>query len=234
MVAYYLCAYEKGKREKNEDSLAVHKIHTRAGEVVMAVICDGCGGHEEGETASGHAVEVLSSWFYDVLPGLIKDGKSKNLQHGLQNVLFGIHSDLKKYGERKKIKLGTTVSGIIIRDTKYTVFWLGDTHVYRTGRRLKRLTVPHIAGGGINRCLGMGSFKRADCISGRAGDGGFLITSDGLGGTLTAADLHSVTGSRGGEERESVRKGLDTLVKTALARGEGDNMSAIYLKVQRR
>ncbi|MCR5119242.1 MAG: protein phosphatase 2C domain-containing protein [Lachnospiraceae bacterium] len=233
MVAYYLCNYEKGKREKNEDSLAVHKIHTLVGEAVFAVICDGCGGHDEGETASGYAVECLSAWFYDVVPGLMKSGRTRALTHSIQSILFRIHSRLKEYGEEKKIKLGTTVSGILIIESAYIVFWLGDTAVYRTGRRLKRLTSPHAEGGGINRCLGMGSFKKADCVKGRARDGGFFISSDGLMGTVSEADLHGVTGRNGGEDREKIRKGLDTLVKTALSRGEGDNISTVYLKLVR-
>ena len=162
MVAYYLCNYEKGKREKNEDSLAVHKIHTLAGEAVLAVICDGCGGHDEGETASGYAVEALSAWFYDVLPGVMKSGRKRVIMRSVQNILFRIHSGLKKYGDEKNIRLGTTVSGVLITDTRYMVFWLGDTHVYRTGKKIRRLTTPHVSGGGINRCLGMGSFKLHD------------------------------------------------------------------------
>lgn len=233
MVAYYLCNYERGRRDINEDSLAVHKIHTLKGEAVLALICDGCGGHEEGETASGHAVESLSSWFYDVLPGLIKRGKRRTLMNSVQNTLFRIHGDLKRYGEEKKISLGTTVSGLLIMESVYLVFWLGDTHIYRTGKRFRRLTKPHTEAGGINRCLGMGSFKKADCLWGRARDGGFFITSDGLTGTISDTDLQAVTGRKDAADRESVRKGLDTLVKTALARGECDNISTVYLKIVR-
>ncbi len=233
MVAYYLCAYEKGKREKNEDSLAIHKIHTKAGEAVLALICDGCGGHHEGENASGYAVERLSAWFYDVLPGLMKGRKRRVLQASIQNMLFRIHKRLKEYGEEKQIKLGTTVSGVLILDRTYVVFWLGDTRVYRTGRKLKQLTRPHISGKGISRCLGMGSFKKADVLCGRAANGGFFICSDGLTGTVSESDIHGVTAKGAGEDRESIRKGLDTLVKTALGRGEGDNISALYLKLVR-
>ena len=176
---------------------------------------------------------MLSAWFYDELPVLLKRGKRRDILHRIQNTLFRIHGNLKKYGDAKGIRLGTTVSAVLVTEKWYIVFWLGDTHVYRTGKKLKRLTIPHTQGGGINRCLGMGSFRKADCITGRAVGGGFFITSDGMMGTVSEADLQGVTGRASEAGRESVRKGLDTLVKTALARGEGDNISSVYLKLVR-
>lgn len=49
---------EQGKRIQNEDQLF---IPTRPGDVPLAVVADGMGGHNAGSTASTLAVEVLWS-----------------------------------------------------------------------------------------------------------------------------------------------------------------------------
>ena len=47
-MAFYSILYEKGKRDKNEDTVAIHKFTTLDGEVIMALVCDGCGGMDMG------------------------------------------------------------------------------------------------------------------------------------------------------------------------------------------
>src|SRR3954467_15903432 len=46
------------KRDHNEDALLVMPEHS------LAVVCDGMGGHEAGEVASGIGVETVKKFFY--------------------------------------------------------------------------------------------------------------------------------------------------------------------------
>ncbi|MBE5895005.1 MAG: serine/threonine-protein phosphatase, partial [Lachnospiraceae bacterium] len=73
----YGVLYEKGCRERNQDSLALHRMMTQRGEVVLAAVCDGLGGMDAGEIASGYVAERLSIWFYEDLPDLLEKRRSK-------------------------------------------------------------------------------------------------------------------------------------------------------------
>lgn len=132
----YGCLYEKGRRESNQDSIALHKIITLYGEAVLAVVCDGMGGMDEGETASGYVAERVSCWFYEELPQLLeRRAVLKDIARTIERMLFHLHIDLKEYGKRKKITTGTTVSILLATDQKYLICHLGDSAVYRIKRK---------------------------------------------------------------------------------------------------
>lgn len=132
----YGCLYERGQRESNQDSLALHKIVTSFGEVVLAMVCDGMGGMDEGETASGYVAERMSCWFYEELPLLLERRVGmKGIARSIERKLFHLHIDLKEYGKRKGIVTGTTVSILVIADQKYLICHLGDSVIYRIRRK---------------------------------------------------------------------------------------------------
>ncbi|MDE6712349.1 MAG: protein phosphatase 2C domain-containing protein, partial [Lachnospiraceae bacterium] len=132
----YGCLYERGQRESNQDSIALHKIVTLYGETVLAVVCDGMGGMDEGETASGYVTERLSCWFYEELPLLLERRLGmKWIARAIERKLFHLHIDLKEYGKRKRIVTGTTVSILLVIDKKYLICHLGDSVIYRLDRK---------------------------------------------------------------------------------------------------
>lgn len=131
----YGCLYERGQRESNQDSIALHKIVTSYGEAVLAVVCDGMGGMDEGETASGYVAERMSCWFYEELPLLLeRRAGMKRIACSIERKLFHLHIDLKEYGKRKGIVTGTTVSILLIMDKKYLICHLGDSVIFRIRR----------------------------------------------------------------------------------------------------
>lgn len=132
----YGCLYERGLRESNQDSIALHKIVTLYGEAALAVVCDGMGGMDEGETASGYVAERISCWFYEELPMLLERRVGmKGIARSIERKLFHLHFDLKEYGKRKKIVTGTTVSILLTTDKKYLICHLGDSTIYRINRK---------------------------------------------------------------------------------------------------
>lgn len=132
----YGCLYEKGQRESNQDSIALHKIVTSYGNVVLAVVCDGMGGMDEGETASGYVAERMSCWFYEELPLLLERRVGmKGIARSIERKLFHLHIDLKEYGKRKGIVTGTTASILLVADQKYLICHLGDSAIYRIMRK---------------------------------------------------------------------------------------------------
>ena len=45
--------WDRGARESNQDSVSLQQVSIRGKRAVMALVCDGIGGLEQGEIASG-------------------------------------------------------------------------------------------------------------------------------------------------------------------------------------
>lgn len=239
----YGCLYEKGRRESNQDSIALHKIITLYGEAVLAVVCDGMGGMDEGETASGYVTERISCWFYEELPQFLERRAGlRNIARAIERMLFRLHIDLKEYGKRKKITTGTTVSILLATDQKYLICHLGDSAIYRIkrkrrflygylGKTVVRMTKIHgDAMSGLERCIGCGKYYPPDVKRGRMDKHtAFLICSDGFWHHLKEEEIADTFSVEAAECGRWAEKRLKALAAKALRRGETDNISAIYL-----
>ncbi|MBR5420534.1 MAG: serine/threonine-protein phosphatase [Lachnospiraceae bacterium] len=232
MVLYYAALHEKGRRENNEDSMAVHKMETKAGELTMALVCDGMGGEEAGELASGHVVERLSVWFYDELPELLRGSFSKGrIRKGLQRELFRVHEELRQYGHEHMLRCGTTMTLLLMVGRRYLLFQCGDSLAYCIRRKIRLLAPGQGNARGVERCIGIGRFVKPQMNSGIVpASGSFLLLSDGLTHFVGEEDYRVALSPKKLDGREEAQRALRELAKAALRRGETDNMSALYLK----
>ncbi len=223
----YAYIYEKGKRNKNEDSILVEKMQTDYGEVTMAVVCDGIGGMQRGEIASGYIVEQCGIWFYESLPKLIRHIGSSKVEQSFHKLCYQMHNSLKDYGVRRSIHLGSTMSALLCVGHETLLFHYGDSAIYKVYPRAKRLTKKHGGSEGLTRCLGLGKFTYPDTrkIFVKRNEG-YLLCTDGLLQLFSEGDFHEILG-----DGKNAKRKLDTLGKVAIRRGAKDNISAIYLKV---
>ncbi|MCR5251333.1 MAG: serine/threonine-protein phosphatase [Lachnospiraceae bacterium] len=232
MVLFYSALHERGRREKNEDSMALHRMETRIGEVTMALVCDGMGGEQAGEVASGYVVEQLSIWFYDSLPEALQRGYSaKRIRKSLQRTLFRVHEELRQYAAERVIRCGTTLTMLLMIGKRYLLFHCGDSMAFSIRRRICALVPRQGTGSGVERCIGIGRFYplycRAGCVRGREG---FLLSSDGLREKTGTEDLFGALCTDRIKNREDAERALRNLAQTVLRRGGGDNISALYLR----
>jgi serine/threonine protein phosphatase PrpC len=106
-------------RETNQDSLVVLQAMTSRGSVLMAVVCDGMGGMDSGEIASGYLTEALITWFYD---GLLRAvGKKKPLwvlRRSAERIVFQVQQRLQSYAEKHGLEMGTTMSLLVLWEKK--------------------------------------------------------------------------------------------------------------------
>ena len=232
MVLFYSVLHEKGGRSKNEDSLALHRCETRAGDLTMALICDGMGGEEAGEVASGYVVERLSVWFYDELPESLRNGFNRGkIQRSLQRALFRIHEELRHYGLEHMLRCGTTMTMLLILNRRYISFQCGDSMAYRLGRSIRSIVKCQGDGRGLKSCIGIGRFQNPQMHCGRlSGRSAFLLLSDGLTKKLNEKDYQAALCPGLIRQPEDAKKALRSLVRIAEKRGEEDNMSALYLR----
>lgn len=142
------------QRDHNEDYFSINssvkKQDTPSGRVVSArglyILCDGMGGHAAGEVASALAVSTLQKHFEqhwtDRLP--TQDEIRAAICEANQSIF-----DLNQQSERQGSgRMGTTLVMMLIQDTKVAIAHVGDSRVYRFGRRtgLEQITVDHEVG----------------------------------------------------------------------------------------
>src|SRR3954466_6123576 len=120
------------KRDHNEDALLVLPEHK------VAVVCDGMGGHEAGEVASGIGVETVKRFFE--LAGDVeatwpfrydrsKDEGTNLLSVAAQWANQRIREAAEGDGDGRR-GMGTTFEGCVVREKKSWFGWVGDSRGY--------------------------------------------------------------------------------------------------------
>src|SRR3989440_7980685 len=120
------------KRDHNEDALLI------APRFDLAVVCDGMGGHQAGEVASGIAIETVQRFFE-----LAQDpnatwpfgyDRDKDEATNLLNVAVQwANQRIREAGEAEsgtKRGLGTTFVGVLLRGSRAHFGWVGDSRGY--------------------------------------------------------------------------------------------------------
>ncbi len=226
--------WEKGKRSLNQDSLVVHQVMTRRGRVLLAAVSDGIGGLQEGEVASGYILESIVHIFYEqLLPLIRKRRRDTSLKRCIFRNFEQINRELNLYAREREIRLGATLSLLLIWKRRYMVVHIGDSRIYRSKRQvLKQLTKDHGSGKGLTKCLGSFGFQRPDIRFGHIwGTRGFLLCTDGFYRKMDMSAAGEILKSGDIEDTFQIEKRLQCLGEIALQQKENDNLSAVYVKV---
>lgn len=179
----YFCNFiwEKGFREKNEDSLCVRQITRNGKDYLLAVICDGIGGLSQGENASSYVVNGMITAFQKMVKRSAKlsSRKARNLFY---RQIYRCHKGLWEYGRKQGIELGTTLSMLVIVGNRGYLFHVGDSAFFCGRKKLKKRTVCHhsqsgallqAVGNGRNPKLQFSMFRiHKNCV--------YLLASDGF------------------------------------------------------
>ena len=124
--------YEKGTDASVcQDALLLEYVQKGKKEILLAVVCDGIGGLQQGEFASSFVTGQLKRWFYHdylkrISPGFTKKKRTDNVTR----VLHEISRELVQYGKQEHIRLGTTLTMMIFCGEKYQLFHMGDSRAY--------------------------------------------------------------------------------------------------------
>lgn len=192
----------------------------------MAVICDGIGGLPGGEQASSYVVRQMANWF---MSGGYRHKRKRQIKM-LQQLLFQMDEELKSYGREKEIRLGTTVTIVLLDRCYLSWFHCGDCRLYLfRGRKVKKITKEHQnEKGNLNRAIGVGNWKLLDTgkIRIKKKDK-ILLCSDGLYRNMDLEEFR-MWGQREVESDEQAKRMLRQLFRKKVSKGEKDNLSAIY------
>lgn len=203
------------------------------------------GGHAAGEVASEMAVEIVSHDLSD-LNDLDAADSHARVSRALRDANRAVYERTRT--ERDKLGMGSTVSALLLSESKYVVGHVGDSRIYlvRDGqmRQLTKdhslvqeqvdaglLTVDqarrHPQSNVITRCIGMADEIEPDVFDGeaRVGDS-FLLASDGLTGMVDDRRIQQLLVSRARPERI-----VDALIQEANVNGGNDNITAVVVRV---
>lgn len=223
--------YEQGNRDYNQDSLTLQKVYTLKGELLMAVVCDGLGGMDCGEIASGYICEKLSCWFYEELIDLYAENCGiKVIINSINRLLTGCHYDLINYGINNNIKTGSTVSLFLALNKKYIVLGNGDSFSGKISNKTERyLNKLNIYSKSLQSCIGIGNYYKPFIKTGFINyNDSFMLFTDGFYHNLNIRKLCNQV--KNIETDEMADKILKTIGKHNISCGENDNMSAILIK----
>jgi protein phosphatase len=203
------------------------------------------GGHAAGEVASEMAVEIVSHDLSD-LNDLDSADSHDRVARSLRDANRAVFERTRT--ERDKLGMGSTVSALLLSETRFVVGHVGDSRIYivRDGE-MHQLTKDHSlvqeqvdAGlltpeqarrhpqsNVITRCIGMADEIEPDVFDGeaRVGDA-FLLASDGLTGMIDDRRIQQLLMSRAKPERI-----VDALIQEANMNGGNDNITAVVVRV---
>ena len=231
-------ATHQGRRSTNEDSWLIDL------DLGLLVVADGMGGHNAGEVASALAVKVIREFCESSGLPLTQALLTRAVQLANERILTAAAEQPDHSG------MGTTVVAVLFIDGSAFYTSVGDSRVYlwRSGR-LTQLTrddswlaetldgegePPHDIGTHpmrhvLTKVVGLRPELEApvaECAL-RAGDS-LLLCSDGVHGVVPHEVLATMMSSQRGVE--DVAQGV---VRSAIARGATDNVTAIVARVLR-
>lgn len=228
---------DKGcKRPINEDWMT----HFESPNGLVAVVCDGMGGHVGGKTASHTAVEAIQQF-------MMQERGETPFELIIEAMNVASSAILSKAARQPELTgMGATCVMLIVRDGKVYIGSVGDSRVYLIrNRRIKQLTKDqsyvqmlldagsitpeqaehHPRKNEITNALGLKGMQPAtvlsEAINPDAGDC-FLLCSDGLSGMVSDSEICKVV-SRQADKSQQER--VEELVLRAKRNGGVDNIT---------
>ena len=237
------------KRDHNEDALLVLPNHN------VAVVCDGMGGHEAGEVASGIGVETVKR-FFDIASDLeatwpFRYDRTKDEGQNLLSVAAQwANQRIREAGEGdggRKRGMGTTFVGCILRGPKAWFGWVGDSrgYLWRKGEmhpatsdhsllneliKTGRLSEEEIANfqhkNVITRALGMADSTEVEVNTFDLEPGDVcLVCCDGLTGMVSDERMAEIL-----TKETDLQKAAQQLIDEANANGGVDNITVALVR----
>ena len=238
--------WERGSvADANQDSLVLLQVLTAGGRVLMAAVCDGMGGLAQGEWVSGYVTKRLQEWFYESLLRAVQKKKPYwIIRRSLDRLVYHMQEQMAQYGEQEGIRLGTTMTVLVLWEKTYLLWHLGDSRAYRFGRKSGRrrdlagllcMTNDHVNElNQLTKCVGSFGYKRPDFRMGMIQRGqGLLLCSDGFRHCITESELAEVLKPGQIAEEGQIGRRLREIGDACMKRGEKDNLSAVYVKVEK-
>ncbi|MDO4295482.1 MAG: serine/threonine-protein phosphatase [bacterium] len=234
------CLTERGNyRNKNQDSAVCCRKKSREDTFVVACVCDGIGSFEQSEIASRMLTEGIVRWFHGMEELFPEQVDEEMLVLDLEMTIEELNELVYEYQENKGIEIGCTMSILLLVNTSYYVFHVGDSRIYKATDGLYQITRDEVAmvevEGKIKSLLSnfIGKTEKLwmHKLSGMVEKNDlFLLGSDGLFKKLKFEDIREM--KRGFKNDKKVQAACKECIRLVLERGEKDNISCILIYVK--
>lgn len=238
-------------RANNQDRFWVKAYQTEHGEAVLAVLCDGVGGLDKGEIASGTVVYAFAEWADRRVPELLDQDKTdaEDIYNEWDEVIAYQNDILVIFGNQCEVKLGTTATVLLLIQDRYYIAQVGDSRAYVITDVLCQLTTDHslvareVALGNMTKeeakkdrrrnvllqCVGATDEVDPDYYTGEIFPGAvFLLCSDGFYHEIEDEEFISCFSPSIFEANMGMlQDNLEYLIELNKQRNERDNITAI-------
>ena len=238
---------------KNQDSVCVKTADTGSGRAALIMVCDGMGGLSKGELASAEVIRSFAEWFDSEFPFELPDWNWETAARNVISRLRRLNAMMVDYGMREHLQLGTTATGFIALDSKFMIFHVGDSRIYKISDRLSQLTDDHTF---VNRevkngrmtpeeaktdprrnalvqCVGVTADIFPDVRLGDLESGAnYMVCSDGFRHVLTEKELFEELSPEAVSSKADMQKKLRQLIDTVKTREESDNITAAMFRAE--
>ena len=238
-------------KQGNQDAFCLEVAASPYGRIAMAVLCDGMGGLQKGEVASGSLVARLVNWFEKEMP----QAPARDfdiIRKQWTSIISEMNKKLNSYGSVQGLSLGTTLTGLFLTEDSYLAVQVGDSRCYLLSDRkctqitrdqslvakeveLGRLTKEQAkhdrrrnvllqcvgASSNVNPVFSSGSFKAGDV---------FVLCSDGFVHELSEEEMCGILSGEVLPNEDVMKKNLIELVELIKERKEPDNITALLIK----
>ena len=226
------------KRSNNEDAIGIYEVDGG----LLAIVCDGLGGNNAGEIASGLCVEVIYNSFRD-------SGEQDYLKR-IKDSIEAANKRIKEESSKQDMYDGMATTAEILFIKEKTAYWghVGDSRIYNLKNgKLKQLTKDHSL---IQKLIDDGyltlnqaeTHPNKNIIMRALGDSDsveidlsklklvpsdsykFLVCTDGVTNVINNDELEKLLGNK---DSGNIAENLTSLIEK---RGAPDNFSFIILE----
>lgn len=129
------------KKKTNQDTLLIHQAQTSAGNVLLAVLCDGMGGLAKGEVASACMIRAFSNWFHQDFPSMLSAGlQPEALRGSWEKLVSDVNQKITVYSMENGVSMGTTCVALLAVSGTYYIMNIGDSRIYLISDNVYQLT----------------------------------------------------------------------------------------------
>ena len=120
------------RKETNQDSISLTVAEVPGGKCCFGIVCDGMGGLSDGEVASGTVIREFRRWFEESFPVILQEDEDiQSVVATEWDVLCTRLNDaIQADGKSRGIRLGTTLTALLLYNGRYIGINVGDTRAY--------------------------------------------------------------------------------------------------------
>ena len=241
------------KKKTNQDCVAIKVAQTDKGQVTFMILCDGMGGLEKGEVASATVLSEFCNWFEKRFPVLLDNNITMDrLKDEWGNMVQRLNKKIGEYGEKNSLKLGTTLTAILILQEQYYIVHVGDSRCYEIqeesltiltkdqtfvareielGRMTPEEAMKDSRRNMLLQCVGASKIVEPQFIQGDVKkDTVYMLCSDGFRHLITEKEIVMLIGPSKAKDVSSLKDGMQKLVEMNKNRNETDNISVVAVR----